>query len=67
MESRVSHTYNIGDQIITAVSDVTAGRAVSGVTYYNAVGVASATPHRGVNVVVTRYSDGTVTTSKVVR
>ena len=67
MESRVSHTYNIGDQVITAVSDVTAGRAVSGVTYYNAVGVASATPHRGVNVVVTRYSDGTVTTSKVVR
>ena len=67
MESRVSHTYNSGDQVITAVSDVTTGREVSGVTYYNAVGVASATPHRGVNVVVTRYSDGTVTTSKVVR
>lgn len=36
-------------------------------TYYNALGVASDKPFKGVNIVVTRHSDGTTTTSKVVK
>ena len=36
-------------------------------TYYNAQGLESDTPFDGVNIVVTRYSDGSTTTTKVVR
>jgi hypothetical protein len=36
-------------------------------TYYNAQGLESDKPFDGVNVVVTRYSDGSVKTTKVVR
>lgn len=36
-------------------------------TYYNAQGIKSDKPFDGVNVVVTRYSDGSVKTTKVVR
>ena len=39
-------------------------RSVSHVTYYNATGVASMTPHDGLNIVVTRYTDGTTATTK---
>ncbi|MBR5086670.1 MAG: C10 family peptidase [Muribaculaceae bacterium] len=37
---------------------------VVGVDYVNAAGVVSKTPFQGVNIVVTRYSDGSKTTSK---
>ena len=36
-------------------------------TYYNAQGVASNKPFSGVNIVVTRYSDGTTQTTKIVK
>ena len=36
-------------------------------TYYNAQGVASSKPFSGVNIVVTRYSDGSTKTTKVVK
>lgn len=36
-------------------------------TYVNAQGMVSDKPFNGINIVVTRYSDGTTTTSKVVR
>ena len=35
--------------------------------YYNVQGMKSETPFSGINIVVTRYSDGTTTTTKVVR
>ena len=35
--------------------------------YYNVQGMQSETPFSGINIVVTRYSDGTTTTTKVVR
>lgn len=48
----------------TGVSDVDASREVAGVTYYNVAGVAQSTPFDGVNIVVTRYTDGTTSTVK---
>lgn len=38
---------------------------VVGVTYVNALGMQSDKPFEGINIVVTRYSDGTTSTSKV--
>ena len=51
----------------TAVADVAASKQVAGVDYYNMQGQRSNSAHEGVNVVVTRYTDGTKTTAKVVK
>ena len=56
-----------GDNIITGVSSVNPDREVSGVMYYNAMGLPSVTPWQGVNIVVTRYTDGTTSTTKVIK
>ena len=52
--------------IVTAVQTVTAGKAVQSVTYCDLAGRMSRRPLQGVNIIVTRYTDGTVTTSKAV-
>ena len=49
----------------TSVIELMTGNVVSK-TYYNAQGVKSDKPFDGVNIVVTRYSDGSVKTTKVV-
>lgn len=54
------------ESVVTAVDDLNAADVVD-VTYYDVTGLAAAVPHNGVNIVVTRHSDGTVTTTKVVR
>lgn len=54
-------------EIITGVVSPLDAKPVVGVMYYNMMGVASSRPFAGVNIVVTRYSDGSVTTAKVVR
>ena len=51
----------------TAVSDVNQDKAVASVTYYNALGMPNAEPYSGLNIVVTRYTDGTVSTVKALR
>ncbi len=51
----------------TGVNNVNAAKAVAGVKYVNLAGVESAQPFQGVNVMVTTYTDGTKTTSKVVK
>lgn len=51
----------------TAVEDVAAEKAVSNVTYYNVSGVASAEPFSGVNIVVTKYADGTKKVEKILK
>ena len=43
------------------------GKRVVSVSYYNAAGMQSAQPFEGVNIVVTRYADGTKKTEKVIR
>jgi hypothetical protein len=55
--------------VITGIGAVKidVNREVVGVTYVNPVGQMSSTPWQGVNIVVTRYSDGSTTTKKVIR
>ncbi|MBR1803850.1 MAG: choice-of-anchor D domain-containing protein [Muribaculaceae bacterium] len=55
------------DNIITAVTDKSINREVKDVIYYNMTGAASLRPFEGVNVVVTRYTDGTTSTRKVIK
>ena len=55
------------DPVITGLGQINANRQVQGITYYNTVGIPSQQPWSGVNIVVTRYSDGTTSTVKVVR
>lgn len=55
------------EQVITGIDKVSEVAPFAEVTYYNVMGVASHKPFEGVNIVVTRYSDGTTTTQKVIR
>ncbi|MBO4813890.1 MAG: hypothetical protein J5523_02915 [Muribaculaceae bacterium] len=55
------------DNVITAVNNIGAAKQVVGVSYVNTIGQVSSTPWQGVNVVVTRYSDGSVATSKMMK
>ncbi|GEM_PF-2132811 len=58
-----------GSNIITGISGVKAdlNREVVSVTYVNPLGQQSSRPFSGVNMVVTRYSDGSMSTTKVVK
>lgn len=49
------------------VDDVNSGKTVTGVKYFNMMGVESAKPHEGVNIIVATYSDGTTTTTKAMK
>ena len=51
----------------TAVYELVINGEVVGKTYINAIGQQSDKPFKGVNIVITRYSDGTVTTTKIVK
>ncbi len=52
----------------TAIESVVAGNGeVKSVKFYNVAGIESATPFQGVNIVVTEYTDGSRTTSKMLR
>ncbi len=51
---------------VTAVNGI-AAKAIAGVKYYNLAGVESSRPFKGINVVVTTYTDGTTSTTKVVK
>jgi hypothetical protein len=55
------------ESIVTAVASIYTDRQVVGVKYVNPQGMQSDRPFEGVNIVVTRYNDGSMTTSKVVR
>lgn len=51
----------------TGISRVENAAQVTGVEYINLAGVSSSKPFKGVNIVKTTYSDGSVVVSKVVR
>ena len=59
--------FNLDDSTITAIQDIEEGKTVSNVKYYNITGMESDKPFSGVNIVVTRYTDGSFSTSKVLR
>ena len=52
-------------EVVTALNELAAnGKQVVGVTYVNPLGMTSDKPFEGVNIIMTRYSDGSVSTSK---
>lgn len=51
----------------SGIEQVTADKQVAAVRYINVAGQESETPFDGVNIVVTTYTDGTVTTVKVIK
>lgn len=51
----------------TAIDNLQAGKTVTRVVYYNLMGVESDVPHHGINIVETRYSDGSRTTVKMMK
>ena len=59
---------NITNQTPTAINTVEAGNGVvKSVKYVNVAGMVSDVPFQGVNIVVTEYSDGSRSTSKMLR
>ncbi len=56
----------VSSEIPTAINTIKANGEVVGVEYVNSLGVVSKTPFQGVNIIVTRYSDGATTTVKKV-
>lgn len=55
------------NNVITAIGGVQSGKTITRVVYYNLLGVGSDKPHHGINIVETRYSDGSRSTVKVVK
>ena len=55
-----------GEKIITAVTRIDTDAPVVDVTYVNLMGMQASQPFEGVNLVIARHSDGTVTTTKVI-
>ena len=56
-----------GSTVVTHVDDVTVAKTVKSVRYYNVAGIETSEPQAGVNIVVTTYTDGTKTTTKVLK
>lgn len=57
----------LDNQIPTSINGVQVMSNVESVKFYNAAGVESDKPFQGVNIVVTRYSDGSTTTTKILK
>jgi len=55
------------NNIPTGVAEINNANTEVSKTYYNAQGVKSDKPFDGVNIVITRYSDGSTKTTKVIR
>jgi len=56
------------NSVPTAVNTINGvAQQVESVRYYNAAGIESDKPFTGINIVVTRFSDGTTTTSKAIK
>ena len=55
------------NKVATGVNDVNSAKEVKGVSYFNMMGVESAQPFDGVNIIVTTYTDGTQSAAKVLR
>lgn len=60
-------TYKFTTPQSTGVNNVTTTKTVKNVTYVNALGMQSAEPFQGMNIVVTNYTDGSHTATKVMK
>ena len=66
VEQQIPYTVK-ANQVITGVISLDNARQVVSEKYYNPAGIESDTPFKGVNIVVTRYSDGSTTTTKILK
>lgn len=55
------------NKVATGVNDVNSAKEVKGVSFFNMMGVESAQPFDGVNIMVTTYTDGTQSATKLLR
>ena len=63
-EANITAKFNNGTP--TSIGTINAEANVESVTYYNMMGMASDHPFQGVNIVETRYSNGSKSTKKVI-
>lgn len=66
-EQELNFSIDSSSDIITGIFDIDGAKQVAGVKYYNVAGIESDKPFDGINIVVTRYSDGSVVTRKEVK
>lgn len=68
-EAMVRYSIKSTDNVITSVSGPVEnlGHDIVEVTYVNPMGQMSSRPFNGINIIVTRYSDGTTSTHKAIR
>ncbi|MBP5688377.1 MAG: hypothetical protein J6X22_07035 [Muribaculaceae bacterium] len=59
--------YPFSTPVVTGVQNLDVDAQIVSVKYYNTIGIESAEPFKGVNIVVTTYDNGTRTTSKVIK
>ena len=52
---------------VVGVKEVLGNKAIESIHYYNTMGMESNTPFEGINIVVTRYTDGSTSTMKVMK
>ena len=52
---------------VVSVKEILGNKAIESVHYYNTMGMESKTPFEGINIVVTRYTDGSTSTIKVMK
>lgn len=57
---------NSNDNVV-GVKEVLGNKAIESVHYYNMMGMEGKTPFEGINIVVTRYTDGSTSTIKVMK
>ena len=62
-----TETVEYNDEIVTALNDVQISATPLQITYINALGISSDKPFQGVNIKVTRYTDGSIQKSKMVK
>ncbi|MBR2147324.1 MAG: hypothetical protein IJ925_07895, partial [Muribaculaceae bacterium] len=67
IETTTKRTFDWKDGVVTGVARLTNSGQIESVTYYNVAGAASSRPWQGVNIMVTRYSDGTTSSCKIVK
>ncbi len=64
---KVQLTGFVANDVLTGVESLNSEKAVVSVQYVNVAGQISSTPFDGVNMVVTRYADGSTKTTKVIK
>jgi hypothetical protein len=59
--------FKSGDGNVTAVHELKSVKDIVSIRYYNIMGMESEKPFEGINIVVTRYTDGSTSTAKILR